>query len=34
MRLLDEDKIIDLAETFKVFADSTRIKILNVSLLL
>ena len=26
--LLDEDKIIDLAELFKVFGDSTRMKIL------
>lgn len=27
--LLDEDKTIDLAEFFKIFGDSTRIKILN-----
>lgn len=27
--LLDEDKSIDLAEFFKIFGDSTRIKILN-----
>ena len=26
-KLMDEDKIIDLAELFKVFADSTRMKI-------
>ena len=26
--LLDEDKVIDLAELFKVFGDSTRMKIL------
>lgn len=30
--LLDEDKIIDLAELFKIFGDSTRIKIINVLL--
>ena len=27
-KLIDEDKIIDLAELFKVFADSTRMKII------
>ena len=32
MNLLDENKIIDLAELFKIFGDSTRIKILNVLL--
>lgn len=32
MYLLDEDKIIDLAELFKIFGDSTRIKIINVLL--
>lgn len=30
--LLDEDKIIDLSELFKIFGDSTRIKIINVLL--
>ncbi len=30
MELLNEDKIIDLAELFKIFGDSTRIKIINV----
>jgi len=29
MKLLDEDKIIDLSELFKIFGDSTRIKIIN-----
>lgn len=29
-KLLDEDKIIDLAELFKVFADSTRMKIICI----
>lgn len=29
-KLLNEDKSIDLAEFFKIFGDSTRIKILNV----
>ena len=32
MEILDEDKIIDLAELFKIFGDSTRIKIINVLL--
>ena len=27
--LLDEDKVIDIAELFKVFSDSTRIKIIS-----
>lgn len=30
MKLLDEDKTIDLSELFKMFGDSTRIKIMNV----
>ena len=30
--LLEEDTIIDIAELFKVFADSTRVKIINVLL--
>lgn len=30
MKLLDEDKIIDISELFKIFGDSTRIKIINV----
>ena len=30
MKLLNEKKIIDLAELFKVFGDSTRIRILTV----
>ena len=30
--LLDEDKAIDLSELFKIFGDSTRIKIINVLL--
>lgn len=30
MQLLDEDKIIDLAELYKIFGDSTRVKIINV----
>ena len=30
MNLLDENKVIDLSELFKIFGDSTRIKILNV----
>jgi len=30
--MLDENKIIDLAEVFKIFGDSTRIKIINVLL--
>ena len=32
MNLLDEDKIIDLSELFKIFGDSTRVKIINVLL--
>lgn len=32
MNLLDEDKIIDLAELFKIFGDSTRVKIINILL--
>jgi len=32
MNILDEDKIIDLAELFKIFGDSTRIKIIYVLL--
>ena len=32
MELLDDDKIIDLAELYKIFGDSTRIKIINVLL--
>ena len=32
MELLDEDKIIDLSELFKIFGDSTRVKIINVLL--
>ena len=30
MKLLNEDKIIDLSELFKIFGDSTRIKIINI----
>ena len=30
MTILDDDKIIDLAELFKIFGDSTRIKIINI----
>ncbi len=30
MKLLDDDKIIDLSELFKIFGDSTRVKIINV----
>lgn len=30
MLLLDEDKIIDLSELFKIFGDSTRVKIINI----
>ena len=30
MKLLDEDNIIDLAELYKIFGDSTRIKIINI----
>lgn len=32
MKLLDEDKAIDLSELFKIFGDSTRIKIINALL--
>ena len=32
MQLLDEDKVIDLAEVFKIFGDSTRVKIINILL--
>lgn len=32
MKLLDEDKTIDLSELFKIFGDSTRVKIINVLL--
>ncbi len=32
MKILDEDKIIDLSELFKIFGDSTRVKIINVLL--
>ena len=32
MKLLDEDKIINLSELFKIFGDSTRIKIINILL--
>ena len=32
MELLNEDKIIDLSELFKIFGDSTRIKIINILL--
>lgn len=32
MRLLSEEKTIDLAELFKIFGDSTRIKIINILL--
>lgn len=32
MKLLDDDKIIDLSELFKIFGDSTRVKIINVLL--
>ncbi len=32
MDLMDEIKIIDVAELFKIFGDSTRIKIINVLL--
>lgn len=30
MTILDDDKTIDLAELFKIFGDSTRIKIINI----
>ena len=32
MKLLNEDLVIDLSELFKIFGDSTRIKILNTLL--
>lgn len=32
MDLLNDDKTIDIAELFKIFGDSTRIKIINVLL--
>ncbi len=32
MNLLDDDLTIDIAELFKIFGDSTRIKIINVLL--
>ena len=32
MNLLSEEKTIDLAELFKIFGDSTRIKIINILL--
>lgn len=32
MKLLNEDQLIDLSELFKIFGDSTRIKIINVLL--
>lgn len=32
MKLLDDDKVIDLAELYKLFGDSTRIKIIHVLL--
>lgn len=32
MKLLDDDKLIDLSELFKIFGDSTRVKIINVLL--
>ena len=30
MKLWDDDKVIDLSELFKMFGDSTRVKIMNV----
>lgn len=30
MELLNDDKIIDLSELFKIFGDSTRVKIINI----
>lgn len=30
MKLLDDDKIIDISELFKIFGDSTRVKIINI----
>lgn len=32
MKLLDDNKIIDISELFKIFGDSTRIKIINILL--
>lgn len=32
MKQLNEDQIIDLSELFKIFGDSTRIKIINILL--
>ena len=32
MKLLYDDKIIDISELFKIFGDSTRVKIINVLL--
>ena len=32
MQLLNDDQVIDLSELFKIFGDSTRIKIINVLL--
>lgn len=32
MNLLNEEQLIDLSELFKIFGDSTRIKIINVLL--
>ena len=32
MELLNEDKLIDMAELFKIFGDSTRVKIINALL--
>ena len=32
MKLWDEDKVIGLSELFKIFGDSTRVKIINVLL--
>ena len=29
MKLLNDDKIIDISELFKIFGDSTRVKIIN-----
>lgn len=30
MEILSDDKVIDLSELFKIFGDSTRVKIINV----
>ena len=32
MKILDDDKLIDLSELFKIFGDSTRVNIINVLL--